>query len=307
MSSHLRDGQLVVIRSTVPPGTTAAVERRLAELGLAVDVACCPERVAEGRALAELADLPQIVASRTERGRARATALFGHVVGEVVPLEPEEAELAKLFANAWRYVGFAAANEFFTIADRFGVDYARVREAIRFHYPRGAELPSAGFVGGACLPNDTGRLGAAPPGFALGDASIGINEGLPAYVVARIEEAFALADLTVGILGMAFKAGSDDVRASPSYDLKRILERKARVVLCTDPYVTVDPDLLPLDSVLARADLLVVGAPHSQYADLVTDLPVVDIWNSRRDTADGSRDGWISPTPPSWLPKPARG
>ena len=86
--------------------------------------------------------------------------------------------------------------------------------------------------------------------------------------------------MTVGILGMAFKAESDDIRSSLSYKLKRILRFKAREVLCTDPYVTpaTDPTLVPLDEVLAEADILVVGAPHPEYRDLQTGLPVKDVW-----------------------------
>ncbi len=85
--------------------------------------------------------------------------------------------------------------------------------------------------------------------------------------------------MTVGILGMAFKGESDDIRSSLSYKLRRILRFKAHDVLCTDPYVTVDPDLLPFDEVVDRADLLIIGAPHDRYAELRTDKPVVDIWN----------------------------
>jgi UDP-N-acetyl-D-mannosaminuronic acid dehydrogenase len=85
--------------------------------------------------------------------------------------------------------------------------------------------------------------------------------------------------MTVGILGMAFKGGSDDIRSSLSYKLKRILAFKSGKVLCTDPYVTVDPSLVPLEDVLAQADLLVIAAPHPEYRDLVTGKPVADIWN----------------------------
>ena len=89
--------------------------------------------------------------------------------------------------------------------------------------------------------------------------------------------------MTVGILGMAFKGESDDIRSSLSYKLKRILRFKAGDVLCTDPYVTIDPDLVPLDDLVARSDLLVIGAPHKVYADVVVDVPVIDIWNLRGD------------------------
>ena len=92
--------------------------------------------------------------------------------------------------------------------------------------------------------------------------------------------------MTVGILGMAFKAGSDDIRSSLSYRLKRILQFKAKKVLCTDPHVTIDPDLVPLEQVVAEADLLVIGAPHPEYRDLEVRVPIVDITNLR---GQGSR------------------
>ena len=115
--------------------------------------------------------------------------------------------------------------------------------------------------------------------FPLGHAAMAVNEGLPLYVVHRLEGQFDLASMTVGILGMTFKAGSDDIRSSLSYKLKRILAFKAAEVLCTDPYVTVDPDLLPLEEVLARSDLLVVGAPHPEYRGLAVAKPAADIWD----------------------------
>jgi UDP-N-acetyl-D-mannosaminuronic acid dehydrogenase len=97
--------------------------------------------------------------------------------------------------------------------------------------------------------------------------------------VHRLEQRFDLSAMTVGILGMAFKGGSDDIRSSLSYKLKRVLEFKADVVLCADPYVSVDETLLPQDEVIARSDLLIIATPHPEYRGLVTDKPVADIWN----------------------------
>ena len=280
VSGSLADGQLLVLRSTISPGVTARVERLIAEAGLDVDVAFCPERIAEGQAMTELYELPQIVSGRTDRATERATKFFRNLTAQVVVLTPEEAELAKLFTNTWRYAKFAIANQLFMMANDFGLDFERIRAALAYDYPRAADLPRAGFAAGPCLLKDTMQLAAFNNNdFVLGHASMMVNEGLPLYVVSRLEQRYDLARMTVGILGMAFKADSDDIRASLSYKLKRILDFKAADVLCTDPHVTVDADLHPLDEVLERSDLLVIGAPHRAYAGLETSLPVVDIWN----------------------------
>jgi UDP-N-acetyl-D-mannosaminuronic acid dehydrogenase len=210
----------------------------------------------------------------------RASGLFERQTGKLVVMSPEEAELAKLFTNVWRYIKFATANQLYMMANEQGLDFERIRQGLAQDYPRAADLPGAGFAAGPCLFKDTMQLAAFNHNnFPLGHAAMAVNEGLPLYVVHRLESQYDLASMTVGILGMAFKAGSDDIRSSLSYKLKRILAFKAEAVLCTDPYVTVDPGLLPLDEVVARSDLLVVGAPHPEYADLATDKPVADIWN----------------------------
>ncbi len=250
LEPHLADGQLLVLRSTVYPGTTELVERVLTRRGREVDVAFCPERIAEGRAMVELHVLPQIVSARTRVAMDRATRLFRVLADEIIELQPEEAELAKLFTNTWRYIKFATANQLYMMANDFGLDFERIRHAITHQYPRAADMPSAGFTAGPCLLKDTMQLAAFNNNnFPLGHASMLVNEGLPLYVVARLERTFPLRDMAVGILGMAFKAESDDIRSSLSYKLKRILQFKAKAVLTTDPYVTNDPDLLPEGSV----------------------------------------------------------
>jgi UDP-N-acetyl-D-mannosaminuronic acid dehydrogenase len=279
-AEFLQDGQLLVLRSTVFPGVTALVEKMMAKLGRQIDVAFCPERIAEGKAMTELFELPQIVSSRTPAGAKRASALFGRLTSKLVVMSPEEAELAKLFTNVWRYIKFATANQLYMMANEQGLDFDRIRRGLAEDYPRAADMPAAGFAAGPCLFKDTMQLAAFNHNnFPLGHAAMAVNEGLPLYVVHRLEERFDLASMTVGILGMAFKGGSDDIRSSLSYKLKRILEFKADAVLCTDPYVTVDPGLLPLDEVLSRSDLLVVGAPHPEYRGLAVDKPAADIWD----------------------------
>lgn len=280
VAPHLRDGQLLVLRSTVYPGVTALVEKMVAGLGVDVEVAFCPERIAEGRAMEELFSLPQIVSARTPAGRDRAAALFGHLTESVVHLEPEEAELAKLFTNTWRYIKFATANQLYMMANDRGLDFDRIRTALGQDYPRAHDMPGAGFAAGPCLFKDTMQLAAFSDNqFNLGHAAMLVNEGLPLYLVSRLEQRFDLPSLTVGILGTAFKGGSDDTRSSLAYKLKRILAFRAGAVLTTDPYVTTDPDLLPLQEVLERADVLVIGAPHPDYRELATDKPVADVWN----------------------------
>ncbi len=282
LAPHLRAGQLLVLRSTVFPGVTALVERRVAELGAGVEVAFCPERIAEGKAFPELFELPQVVSARTPEAMGRARKLFEALTGETVEMAPEEAELAKLFTNTYRYLKFALANQLYMMANDFGLDYERIRAGLTHHYPRAADLPAAGFAAGPCLLKDTMQLAAFNNNnFVLGHAAMMVNEGLPLYVVDRLAHRYDLSAMTVGILGMAFKGESDDTRSSLAYKLKRILRFRAAGVVCADPYVRSDPNLVPEEEVLSRADLLVIGAPHRRYARLEVQKPVVDIWGVR--------------------------
>jgi len=281
-ADHLRDGQLLILRSTVYPGVTALVEKLIARLGHAIDVAFCPERIAEGKAMTELFDLPQIISARREEAYNRAAALFGLLTEHQVRMTPEEAELAKLFTNVWRYIKFATANQLYMIANDRGLDFERIRQGLMMDYPRAADMPGSGFAAGPCLLKDTMQLAAfTNNNFALGHTAMTINEGMPLYLVDRLKRQYDLESMTVGILGMAFKGGSDDIRSSLAYKLKRVLTSAAAAVRCTDPYVTVDASLVPLQEVVDSCDLLIIGAPHPEYADLATTKPVVDIWGIR--------------------------
>lgn len=277
-----RDGQLLALRSTIYPGVTALVRDMVADMGLDIDVAFCPERIAEHKAMTELFELPQIVSGYTPAAINRAGALFSALTDSIVELTPEEAELAKLFTNTWRYIKFAAVNQFYMMANSKGVDFERVRAGLTHDYPRAQDMPGPGFAAGPCLFKDTMQLAAFSDNtFQLGHSAMLVNEGLPLYIASRLDDAHDLSDKTVGILGMAFKAGSDDIRSSLSYKLQRVLRFKAKEVVATDPHVpaSIDATLLPLEEVLERADILIVATPHSEYRELSTNKPVADVWN----------------------------
>jgi UDP-N-acetyl-D-mannosaminuronic acid dehydrogenase len=280
MVDHLADGQLVVLRSTVFPGTTEWLAGYLQAKGRKLKVAFCPERVVQGNGLRELRDMPQIVSGTTPEAERDAVSLFERISPEVVTVSPIEAEFAKLFSNAYRYIEFAATNEFYLVAKSAGVDYQRVLKAMKHNYPRAKSIPRPGFAAGPCLVKDTMQLSAfARNQFGLGHAALLINEGLVLHVIEDLKRRFDLANMTVGLVGMAFKAESDDTRASLSYKFKKALSGSARAVLTTDPFVTTDPELRPLDEVIAKSDVLILCAPHALYRDAdFKGKPVFDVW-----------------------------
>jgi UDP-N-acetyl-D-mannosaminuronic acid dehydrogenase len=282
---HMQDGQLLILRSTLFPGTTDWLEGHIKRQGRDIKIAFCPERIAQGYGIEELSRMPQLISGLSPEAEEEATALFKLVAPELVTLKPMEAEFAKLFNNAYRYVEFAVTNQFYLIAKSAGLDYGRILQAMKHNYPRAKGIPTPGFAAGPCLVKDTMQLLAfARNEFAIGNAAILVNEGLPLHIIGHLRRDFDLSTMTVGLLGMAFKAESDDARASLSYKFKNALAGHARAVLTTDPLVTTDPNLLPLDEVIARSDILIVCTPHRCYKD--TDLkgkPVVDVWGLLED------------------------
>src|SRR5207248_7235448 len=221
---HLRDGQILVLRSTVFPGISRHVQNYLDDRGLDIRVAFCPERVTQGYALREFRMYPQIISAFEPRALAKVRKLFGTFSCEFIEMDPMEAELCKLMTNSWRYIQFAIVNQFYMIATRHGLDFDRILHGCRHKYGRMADAPSPGFAAGPCLVKDTMQLAAFSQNhFVLGHAAMLINEGLPAHVVELAKRQVDLSTKTVGILGMAFKADSDDRRDSLSYKLRKLL------------------------------------------------------------------------------------
>jgi len=277
---HIADDQLLILRSTVYPGTTEWLHDYLKRLGRRNGVAFCPERVVQGYGIKELGEMPQIVSATSPEAEKEASEIFRRIAPELVVVKPIEAEFAKLFNNAYRYIEFAASNQFYMIAKSAGADYRAIMRAMKQNYPRARSFPGPGFSAGPCLFKDTMQLAAyARNQFGLGHAAMQVNEGLVLQLVDDLRHGYEISSMTVGLLGMAFKAEIDDTRASLSYKLKHALEICARRVLTTDPFVTTDPNILPFDHVVDHSDLLILCAPHSVYGEAdLKGKPVVDIW-----------------------------
>lgn len=280
---YLRDGQVVILRSTLFPGTSEKIRAALEAAGLKVGVCFCPERIAQGHALGELQEFPQIVSGSDAAALDIARRVFSSLTSKLVELSMTEAELAKLFTNAWRYIKFAVANQFYMITAEKGLDFYRIRDAMVQDYGRAADFPLAGFAAGPCLFKDTMQLAAYNrQNFPLGHSAMLLNETLPDFLVERAKLSYSLKGTRVGILGMAFKPDNDDKRESLAYKLRKLLLYENAVVLCTDPYIQ-GQGFVPLETVLASCELLFIGCPHRVYRSVSFDKHhVIDCWGMVR-------------------------
>jgi len=274
LKPFLRNGQTLLLRSTVFPGTSQRVLSELRKGEFDVGVSFCPERIAQGKAVEELRSLPQLISGSDERALAHAAALFKPLNVDLITLELQEAEAAKLFLNAWRYVAFGTANQFYHIATSKGLDFEKLRAAIVHHYPRGKDFPRPGFTAGPCLFKDTMQLAAyCRHTFSLGHSAMLVNETMPDCVVEYARRDLdecnrSLQGARCGILGMAFKPDNDDWRESLAFKLRRLLVWEGAQVVCTDVHLARD-GFVELHKLLEECELLFMGCPHSEYRGLV--------------------------------------
>lgn len=280
-SKYFVDDQLIILRSTIHPGTTERVDRILKSKGKKAYVAFCPERIAQGYAMTELLEMPHIVSSTSQEGEERASELFRKLNKDILVMKPTEAELVKLFTNAYRYINFGIANQFYMIATDAGCEFQRIYDVMTYNYPRMKNFAKPGFASGPCLLKDTVHLSAyASHNFQLGNSAIMVNEGMPSYIVSKLKQKYDIKEKKIAILGMAFKANIDDKRDSLSYKLLKLLKYDAKEVLCTDPYIN-DKTFVPLEKAVNEADIIILGVPHKEYKDLMLGKSkiIIDIWN----------------------------
>ncbi|MBR3221710.1 MAG: nucleotide sugar dehydrogenase [Kiritimatiellae bacterium] len=279
---YLNKRQLIVLRSTIFPGVSRIVEEMLKKRLGAANLSFCPERIVQGKGIDEIFNLPQLVSGVNKKAENAAAALFSAIAPKIIRIKPEEAELAKLMTNAWRYLEFAIANQFYMMVEKQGLDFYRILEAMKEDYPRAKHFAGAGLAAGPCLFKDTMQLSAFHNNeFFLGHSAMLVNEGLPNFLVSQLEEKMggSLKGKKIGVMGLAFKADNDDVRESLSFKVKKLLEMKMAEVLVTDEFV---PNTLPLKTFLKEADGIILGVPHSAYRKLKVKKPFVDCWGCWR-------------------------
>ena len=277
---HLGIGQTIVLRSTVAPGVTDFLERYLRKRGSKVGLAFCPERVVQGKGIAEIQSIPQFVSATSPRALRVARNLFAKISPLVIEMNPIEAEFGKLICNTFRYIMFAATNQLYMMCAQADVDYVELLEKMRRGYPRMAYIPGPGFTAGPCLMKDTMQLFAfGKHSFPLGQVAMNTNEGLPNFLVDQLRKRMKLRGRKVGILGMAFKAESDDIRDSLSYKLGKVLRFEGADVMYSDEFVK-DPTFISKEELCRQAEVIIIGVPHKAYKKLRIPkrIDVIDLW-----------------------------
>lgn len=270
----------LIIRSTVFPGAMEQLRQYYVKQARGPDQLCyCPERALQGDTLNSLKRFPQIVSSFSSLGVGECSEFFSALCPAVIEATIQEAELAKLFTNAYRYIHFSIANEFYEISKNLNVDYRRLEGLMRAGYPRMGSFPTPGLTGGTCLTKDTLMVNHVS-NFRLGQAAFWINESFPHFLVNQLKKTFRMDSKCVGILGLAFKAESDDKRESLSCRLYKLLEPLCRRVMVHDPYVK-DERVRSLDDVVKQSHILIIATPHEIYNSLIipNDKYLLDPWN----------------------------
>ncbi len=270
--------QVIIIRSSVYPGITDKVKNILKDTN--ENISYCPERILQGKALIELPTLPQIVSGYNKKGIDISKKLFNSITSKTIVTTILEAEFIKLFSNAWRYINFAASNQFFMICQNFNLDFKKVRNFMMDGYDRNAHLPKAGFAAGPCLLKDTIQLSHFVKNkFPMGIDSLKINEGFPLYLVQNLKKNNQLKNKKIGILGLTFKSDVDDIRDSLSFKLIKILRRQKIKVLISDEFYK-HPDGISKKELIKKSDVVILAVPHKSYRriKIPKNKIVIDTW-----------------------------
>tara|TARA_Y100000590_G_scaffold470196_1_gene662687 strand:+ start:1690 stop:2874 length:1185 start_codon:yes stop_codon:yes gene_type:complete len=279
----INKNQILIIRSSVYPGMIRKISKILKTKNN--NIVYCPERIVQSKALIELPNLPQVVAGVNKNSVHIVSKLFKKICKKILLSTIQEAELIKLFSNANRYINFAIANQLFIMCEKYNVDFDRIRKLMKFGYERNLNLPKSGFTAGPCLLKDTMQLSSFYKGrFELGFASMKINQSMVDLVIEKVENIKNSKKKIIGILGVTFKAETDDIRDSLSIDLIKKLKKRKFKVIYSDVYYR-DKNYYKTNSLIKKSDIIIIGAPHKKYMNLKfsKNKHVIDIWGRSKE------------------------
>ena len=278
LKKYLNKDHIIIIRSSVYPGVSNKVFQIIKNR--CRNLSYCPERIVQGKAIVELPKLSQIVSGKSTRAKLESGRLFKTISKKIIYTGIMEAELIKLFSNAYRYINFSISNQFYMICKNQNIDFHKIRKIMRDDYKRNANIPMAGFTAGPCLLKDTMQLSSFyNHKFSLGHTAMSINEGLPKFLIKKLNKEYNLRNKTVGVLGLSFKSETDDLRDSLSIKLLKQLRARKIKTLQSDEYYkdkrNIDKKLL-----VKKSDIIIVSTPHKAYKNLKIgkNKILVDIW-----------------------------
>ncbi|MGE0099208.1 MAG: UDP-N-acetyl-D-mannosamine dehydrogenase [Hydrogenophaga sp.] len=278
---YLRPGNLVILESTSPVGTTELIHRIIVqtrpELDGQIHAAHCPERVLPGHILRELVDNDRIIGGLNKAASAKASELYKSFCnGAILLTDSKTAELSKLVENSFRDVNIAFANELSVICDHLDINVWETISLANRH-PRVNILQPGPGVGGHCIAVDPWFIvSSAPDQARLIRTARQVNDAKPHWVIDKVKaKAARFKEPVIGCLGITFKANIDDMRESPALDIVRELQRDqvGKLLVC-DPNVSIDKvdfPLTPLKQLLKEADILLLLVDHAEFKDIALD------------------------------------
>ena len=278
LKKFLKKDQIIIIRSSIYPGICNKIYKIIESK--CKNLSYCPERIVQGKAILELPKLPQLVSGKNKKAILESGKLFRKVCKKIIYTKVIEAELIKLFSNAYRYINFSISNQFYMICQNQNLDFFKIRDIMKDGYLRNSNIPMSGFTAGPCLLKDTMQLSSFyNHKFLLGHSAMTINEGIPKFIINKLEKKFNLKKKTVGVLGLAFKSETDDIRDSLSIKLLQLLKSKKVKTLQSDEYFKTKENIDKID-LIKKSDIIIVSTPHKAYKKLKIgkNKILVDIW-----------------------------
>ena len=278
LKKFLKKDQIIIIRSSIYPGICNKIYRVIKSK--CKNLSYCPERIVQGKAISELPKLPQLVSGKNKKAILESSKLFRKVCKKIIYTKVIEAELVKLLSNAYRYINFSISNQFYMICQNQNLNFFKIRNIMQDGYLRNSSIPMSGFTAGPCLLKDTMQLSSFyNHKFLLGHSAMTINEGIPKFIINKLEKKFNLKKKTVGVLGLAFKSETDDIRDSLSIKLLQLLKLKKVKTLQSDEYFKTKENIDKIDLV-KKSDIIIISTPHKAYKKLKIgkNKILVDIW-----------------------------